>query len=356
MTLRCRGCNEPLTNANNSEAHVIPQALGGRLAPRDILCQTCNSLLNDAADLAIVKAFGAWPTLLNVPRQDREQPSRMVETRKGHKVSVDADGSMMRRDVLYDVTPIPEGHHVVVGAGHKKTARQLIQRAKKQFPQLDVAEAEKHLRNIARPPDEIKLSLDFSPQAVFGGVLSGIWIYLIHTTDRAFVPFDDLLHLIQKMQEHGGLFRYLIDGLPGLSGPKVDLGHKIGVRSVPKTGELIVYMEIMGVLRIGGVFASGSPGTILEHVYVYDLAQKADRSKEFSIDGAVFDAQDWRKVGLGPTNADAEALRAHFTTQLNALADIYYRQRLAAAPTEVHTDTANNNTEPKAANTYPTMT
>jgi hypothetical protein len=336
VSILCRGCNEPLTQANSSEAHVIPQALGGRLAPRDILCRKCNGLLNDAADLGLVKAFGAWPTLLNVPRQDGEQPSRMVQTRKGHKVSLDPDGSMMRRDVVYDVTPIPEGHHVAIGAGHMKTARQLIQRAKKQFPQLDVAEAEKHLKTVALPPDdEIKLSLDFSPQAVFGGVLSGIWIYLIHTTGRAFVPFDDLLKRIQNMQEHGGLFRYLIDGLPGLNGPKIDLGHKIIVRSVPKTGELIIYMEIMGVLGIGGVFAVGSPGTVLEHVYVYDLAQKADRSNEFSVNSVVFDAQDWRNAGLGPTNADAEALRAHFTRQLNALADIYYRQRLAAAaPTE----------------------
>jgi hypothetical protein len=118
------------------------------------------------------------------------------------------------------VTPIPEGHKVVIGAGHMKTARQLIYRAKKQFPQLDVEEALKHLKTVALPPDdEIKLSLDFSPQAVFGGVLSGIWIYLIQTTGRAFVPFDDdLLKRIKNMQEHGGLFRYLIDGLPGLDG------------------------------------------------------------------------------------------------------------------------------------------
>lgn len=117
MSLLCRGCKEPLTQANNSEAHVIPHALGGRLAPRGILCRKCNGLLNDAADLGLVRAFGAWPTLLNVPRQHGEQPSRMVQTRKGHKVSLDPDGSMMRRDVVYDVTPIPEGHHVVIGAG-----------------------------------------------------------------------------------------------------------------------------------------------------------------------------------------------------------------------------------------------
>ncbi|MCP4305508.1 MAG: HNH endonuclease [bacterium] len=354
MTIRCRGCNSPLTEANNSEAHVIPQALGGRLAPRDILCQTCNGRLNDTVDLPLVKALGAWPTLLNVPRQRGKQPSQTVHTRKGHKVSLESGGSMMRIDVVYDVTPIAQGDYVVIGAGQMKTARQLIQRAKNEFPQLDVTQAEKHLKTISLSrDDEIKLSLDFSPQAIFGGVLSGIWIYLIYTTGHAFCQWNDLLSRIAKMQEHGGLFRYLIDGLPGLKGPKIDLGHKIVVRAVPNTGELIIYMEIMGALRVGGVFAKCPLGTVVEHVYVYDLSKMADRSKEFSIDGATFDAQDWRKVGLGPTNAEAPALRAHFNEQMKLLADVFYHQRPAAVVSSQKPSAAAN-TSTKPANTDPT--
>ncbi|OQW54877.1 MAG: hypothetical protein A4S14_14590 [Proteobacteria bacterium SG_bin9] len=329
MPKRCRGCDQPLTKDNDSDAHVIPQALGGRLAPRGILCSKCNGVLNDVADLPLVRAFGAWPTLLDVPRQHGKQPSKMVETRKGYNVSLESDGSMMRRDVVYDVAPIPDGHNVVIGAGHMKTARQLIAKAKAAFPQLDVAEAEKHLKVVALPPDdEIKLSVDFSPQAVFGGILTAVWIFLIHTTGRAFLEFDALLKCIKSMQEHGGTFRYFVEELPGLKGPTVRFGHKVIARSVPATGELIVYVEILGVLKVGGLFAKGLPGHELEHVYAYDLAQKAERSSEFTINGALFDVQDWRKAGLGI--ADAPALRAHFGDVLTSLSEIYYKQRLAS--------------------------
>jgi hypothetical protein len=179
--------------------------------------------------------------------------------------------------------------------------------------------------------DELKLRVDFSPQAVFGAVVAMTWLYLIHTTGHAFMSFDALLACIKKVQATGGTFRYLIDGLPGLRGPSIDLGHKLVVRSVDASGELIAYVEILGVFKIGGVFARGTPGTSLEHIYVYDVAGKADRSSEFSIDHATFDAVDWRTTSLG--TADAKALKDHFEKVLTALAEIYYRQRTLAAAT-----------------------
>jgi hypothetical protein len=315
MTKLCRGCGEPLTSETDSDAHVIPQALGGRLAPRGIICRTCNGILNDAADLALVEAFGAWPTLFDIPRQDGKNPPKKIETRKGYQVRLEASGKMTRTDVVYDVTNLPKGQKVEIGAGNMTTARQLLARAAKQFPGFDIAEAEKRLKVMGLPmDDEIKLRLDYSPEAVFGGVVAAIWLYLIHTTGRAFLDLNGLLTCIKKMQTNGGTFRYLIDGLPGLKGPDIDLGHKVIVRSVPSTGELIAYVEVMGVVKVGGVFASGSDH-FLEHIYAYDLSTKADRSNEFSIDAAVFQKQDWRKVGLGTDQCRRVACALHQVTK-----------------------------------------
>jgi hypothetical protein len=60
----CKGCGLPLTPENDSDAHMIPKTLGGRLAPLGIICQTCNTKLNEAPDFELIDAFGAWPTLL----------------------------------------------------------------------------------------------------------------------------------------------------------------------------------------------------------------------------------------------------------------------------------------------------
>jgi len=39
----CKGCDVVFTPENDANAHMIPKALGGRLAPRGILCRTCNT-------------------------------------------------------------------------------------------------------------------------------------------------------------------------------------------------------------------------------------------------------------------------------------------------------------------------
>src|ERR1700724_754398 len=77
----CSGCGQrPLTPDWDSEAHIFPNALGGRLAPRGLICRECNTLLNDLADNPLIRAFGPWPTLVDVPRQNGKNPPAVVET------------------------------------------------------------------------------------------------------------------------------------------------------------------------------------------------------------------------------------------------------------------------------------
>ena len=321
---RCRGCGCILDATTDSAAHVFPNALGGRLKPKGILCRTCNTALGRAADNALVKAFGDWPSLLNFPRDEGEHPAKIVETRKGRRVRLDPSGKLTAADVQYDVQPIEDGDKLEISAGNWKTFRQLLKRAEKQFPQFNAAEAEKHARVLGLSDgDELKLSLDFSPKAVFGGVVTAIWLYLIQTTGRSFMDWQRLLDCVADMQRHGGMFRYFIDGLPGLAGPDISLGHKIVIRSVPRTGEMIAFVEVLGVLKVGGVFAAAPPPALLvEEIYASDIARQADRRAEFSIDTAQFEQQDWRTVGLGPN--DAKKLRLHFAGALEALAAHYY--------------------------------
>ncbi|MBE0619154.1 MAG: HNH endonuclease [Burkholderiales bacterium] len=327
---RCSGCGVPLDTQNDSRAHIIPNALGGRLAPKGIICRSCNTTLGNVADNALIDAFGVWPTLLDIPRQQGQNPTKTIDTRNGHRVRVKADGSSTKVDVQYDVAVIPEGHSIQISAGDMKTIRQLLLKAAKEFPQFDPTMAEGHARTIQDQGDQFKLNLDFSPQAVFGGVSTAIWLYLFLKTNRSFMDWKSLLAYITNAQNQGGQLRYFVEGLPGLRGPQIDLGHKLIVRSVPATGELIAYVEILGILKVGGIFAkSPRPGFALEHIYVHDVRQETDRSNEFSIDGAEFDRQDWKTVGLSP--ADAIALRAHFRKALEIFIH-YYQQRFRATP------------------------
>lgn len=119
----CCGCGDPPTEANDSAAHIIPNALGGRLDPTGIVCRTCNTLLDTLADNALVEAFGDWPTLLDIPRQRGKNPPKLMQTLNGHRVRMNADGTSTRTDVRNDVEEIPEGHLVQIAGLRRHVQR-----------------------------------------------------------------------------------------------------------------------------------------------------------------------------------------------------------------------------------------
>lgn len=323
----CRLCDDALTPANDSKAHIIPSALGGRLKPNGIICRACNTMLDELADDALVKAFGAWPTLLDIPRDRGSNPPKNVKTRGGKTVRIDADGTNTRVDVLYNVTPSSNGEIVHIGAGDMKTFRNLLERAAKQFPQFDPIAAEQHAKKISIDDgDELKLGLTFAHNMIFGAVVAAVWLFLILKTGRAFMDREHLVRVIKSMQSHGGTFRYMVDGLPGLVGPKTSLGHKVIVRSIPRTGKLICYVEILGMLKIGGIFAeTPPPGIAVEFIYAYDVASQQDVSNAFSIDSSSFDGVSWESEGLG--TSDVEELKRSFTEALDSVFVSYYQNR-----------------------------
>jgi hypothetical protein len=297
----CSACGTvTLTSEFDSEAHIIPNALGGRLSPKGLICRTCNSLLDRLADNALIKAFGPWPTLLNIPRDRGNQPAVVIEDADGQRMSVDADGTATRADVVYQVEPLEDGHKVSLGASNWKVVRQLIGRAAKQFPLLDPAQAELHAKKVLVPATAPwHIETNFAPQHVFPAAFVAFWLFFLYKTRSPLEPWDRIRKVIEGMRA-GGTFRYLPEGLPGLFGPSIALSHRLVLRTVPATGHLIGYIEILGLLRIGGIIAEGPVGRKMEHIYVADPFAKSDRSSEFSIDAGVFDATNWRTIGIGP--------------------------------------------------------
>lgn len=77
---RCIITGDVLTEANDSKAHVIPSALGGRLKPPGILSKDANTILGDKIDLPFIQAFQALMTWLNGSRDRGDnRPTRMTD-------------------------------------------------------------------------------------------------------------------------------------------------------------------------------------------------------------------------------------------------------------------------------------
>jgi hypothetical protein len=153
-----------------------------------------------------------------------------------------------------------------------------------------------------------------------------IWLYSIHAAGAAALDWSGLKKYILTSQKGQGPWRHYVDGLPGLVGPDVSFGHKVLLRSVPSTGQIIAYVEVLGVLRIGGVYGMGIRGEpLVEHFYIYDLDTRRDRSSEFHVDSATFDGKDWASFGVAPFELDS--LTRHYQDIFPAVLGARYAKR-----------------------------
>lgn len=263
------------------------------------------------------------------PRQRGKNPAIDLRTESGRRARVQPNGDIMISEILYDERTEDDRRTITIGAPTQKQISQLLERAKKDYPELkniNVDDIVSKLQPAAVAVQErLLLRLDYSPVAIFGGVMAALWLFIAHREEHAFDNLQSLLARLKNLHEHGGMFRYLPEGLPGLHGPKVDYPNKIVVRSIPQTGELIGYVELLGTFRIGGIYATSKkvPSAFIEHIYVHDPFEIKDRSAEFSIDSTVFEDVNWRTVGLGPVKKDATKLDEFMRAAGERLAERY---------------------------------
>jgi len=175
---------------------------------------------------------------------------------------------------------------------------QLIKGAVEKIPQLDVTAAKALAQQVRIPPTDMwRVRTNFSPANVFPAAFAAFWRFFLLRTGQTLAPWDRALQVIENVRERC-TFRYLPEGLPGLRGPEIPIAHKIVLRTVPTTGQLIGYFEVLGVVRVGGLIAEGRPGDLLEEIYVADVFAKSDRSSDHRIDAETFDTTDWKNTGL----------------------------------------------------------
>jgi hypothetical protein len=130
-----------ITEENDSKAHIIPSALGGRAKPREILSKCGNAVLEEKFDFTLIEAFETIMNILNGSR-DRGaiQPTAMTDEdgkafiyRFGEPISLSKP--------RYEETPSAEGVRITVHARSLKEARVLLGRVKAKYPGFDIEEA-----------------------------------------------------------------------------------------------------------------------------------------------------------------------------------------------------------------------
>ena len=74
---KCYICGEELTKENASVEHIIPNAIGGKLKSKELICKKCNSKLGHSMDKELAEQLDFFSNFLNINR-DRGKPNNII--------------------------------------------------------------------------------------------------------------------------------------------------------------------------------------------------------------------------------------------------------------------------------------
>jgi len=100
----CYICEREITNDNETEEHIILNAIGGTLKSKTLICKQCNSELGDEIDSDLAKQLNYLSNLLNIKRDRKTAPNLDANAHStGEPILLQPGGKpIMKRPIKYE--------------------------------------------------------------------------------------------------------------------------------------------------------------------------------------------------------------------------------------------------------------
>lgn len=299
----CAICETPITEQadNDTNEHILLQALGGRRCVRGFICRPCNSHAGETWDLVLSRAMQLPALGHGVKRQRGGEISPLEVFVDGKKNMLGGDGVMrptasFRRDKL-------TGEYEIV-AGDLATAKRMERDFLKSQKMSPVQSDFEHVRANHFFQHKYTLSLDkieISKSAVKSALAMAHYLG---------ISYQQCEEAVAHLRAPGGRVCHGPTYLDLISNrPTTHLLHCVAVRADPKTAMITAYVEYFGLLRILVLLGSGYQGELIEGSYTINpatglelnLPANLDLPKheiEFSLKQALLNAPEYVKPSI----------------------------------------------------------
>lgn len=168
MNKYCIVTGEPITEKNDSRAHIIPSALGGRLKPKGVLSKKGNEILNDKIDLPLIESLSQFMVMIGASRDRGENRTIRMRSDDGRLYDF-GFGLLKPAKPELKITEDDNGLiNVNILARGKKDEIALLNKVKKQYPRFDIENAYKNMvRNKFIPKGSLHNSIEIGPKNLF---------------------------------------------------------------------------------------------------------------------------------------------------------------------------------------------
>lgn len=264
---KCYLCGVVLQEFNNSKEHLIPHAIGGRKKISGFICRTCNSTTGQKWDAALAEELNWFSLYLGIVRESGTPPSMKIDSDVG-RLWLHHDGSQSLDRPKYEISQEGESAILNIRARTTKEAYQLLERAKSQYPGLDIEEVKKSVSVTNDHSPRI-----FSVSLEFGGEKTGRSLVksCLALACEAGISVEQCSNAIAYLTGDGEpSFGYVYDRDLVRHRPPESIFHCVAISGNSESRMLLGYVEYFSLHRMVVCLSEDYEGASFEHSYAID--------------------------------------------------------------------------------------
>ncbi|CAH0347773.1 HNH endonuclease [Bacillus sp. CECT 9360] len=241
--MKCYICDTALTKENETEEHILLNAIGGKLKSRTLICKDCNSKLGSDIDNKLAQQLNPIANFLDIKR-DRGKPQNVKGKYENKEIIIEPGGKMKLARPYID-----KGEKVVhIEASTMGEATKVLRGLKRNHPDLDIEKAIKNAKKSKDYLPSVSVGMNFggkeSKQAICKMAVN---FYILNggdpTTIKHFLPF------IQGKETEAEVYYFYPRAEVFYKGEK-DVMHSLVLVGDPVKNELYVYIELFNEFKM----------------------------------------------------------------------------------------------------------
>ncbi len=289
--MTCAFCDEPISSANRSREHIIPQSIGGTRTVRSFICRDCNSKSGETWDSDLFDQLRYFCLKFDIARQKGATPSYVFRTAGGASVRMHSGGRLSAGKPSFKKTRDKNGIKYELSAGTHEELREIVKNLRRKHPQIDVADCLKNMQHsglFSTDPLELSpyylLNGNFQKSMVKSAVALAYQagVSIGRSADKAinFLRNECLTECCYPC--------YHVDALADREvGAPI---HCVHVRGNPASGVLLAYVEFFGFVRAVVCLSGSYRGRMFDDTYAIDPVDGRLLDVSVNIDKSTFDA------------------------------------------------------------------
>ncbi len=279
----CFLCKIPLNNANDSNEHLILNAIGGRKKVKGVMCVKCNNQKGSTWDSILSQQLNPWNLIFQTNRKRGKSPAKNFDTISGEKIRLHHDGKITLPRPSVEKIENDQGKSIKIKASSMSEAREIMKCLRRKYPNINTDESSFKEESLFLKGPLIFRAVFGDSDAMRSLIKSAIVLAVENKIGSEFCK-----NAIEYLTAENAkiCFGFFYDRDLILNRPKDKIFHCVAISNYNESNLLLGYVELFSIFRVVICLSDSYLGQKIHDIYAIDpiLGKKIDLHFEIHIE------------------------------------------------------------------------